>query len=110
MIKGLDIFNIMDIIKHEHFPEGGGIMRKLIVMLLFAVLIIGCGPKLAKKETMDALSEARAALESANAKISQLESEISNLQTTKDQLDQEIADLTKQVEELQNKIDTRCKK
>ncbi len=85
-------------------------MKKILAVLLLTIVVIGCGPKMANQETLDALAEARAALEAAQSKIAELEAEFDELPSMKMALESEIANLNSQIDELQNKIDTRCKK
>ncbi|MBA7656867.1 hypothetical protein ES703_64794 [subsurface metagenome] len=85
-------------------------MKKMLAVLLLAVVIIGCGPKMAKEETMDAIAEARAALEAAQANIIELENEIDALSAQKTEFAQTIKDLEEEIAIIENKIDTRCKK
>jgi len=85
-------------------------MKKILAVLLFAVLIIGCGPKMAKQETLDALAEARAALEAAQARITDLGNEKAALEAQMSEIEQGIANLNEEIEIVQHKIDTRCKK
>ncbi len=85
-------------------------MKKILAVLLLAIVVIGCGPKMATQETLDALAEARAALESAQTRIAELEDEFDELTSMKMKLENEIADLNSQIDELQGKIDKRCKK
>ncbi len=85
-------------------------MKKILAVLLLTIVVIGCGPKMANQETLDALAETRAALEAAQSKIAELEAEFDELTSMKMALESEIANLNSQIEELQNKIDTRCKK
>ncbi|HEC78782.1 MAG TPA: hypothetical protein ENI34_06530 [candidate division WOR-3 bacterium] len=85
-------------------------MKKMVAVILLAIVIIGCGPKMAKQETLDALNEARAALEAAQTRISELQGEIDALKARKAQLEEEISGLEAEVQALQEKIDTRCKK
>jgi len=90
--------------------QGGGIMRKTLALLFLAVLIIGCGPKMAKQETLDALAEARAALEAAQARLADLEAEKEMLETQRAELDHMMTELQEEIDMLQTKIDTRCMK
>jgi len=85
-------------------------MKKMLAVLLLAVVIIGCGPKMAKEETMDAIAEARAALEAAQANIIELENEIDALSAQKTEFAQTIKDIEEEIATIENKIDTRCKK
>ncbi len=85
-------------------------MKKILAVLLLAIVIIGCGPSMAKKETLDALAEARAALEAAQAKITELENAMDDLRAKKTELEQEINGLEEEIGTLQNKIDKHCKK
>ncbi|TET61198.1 MAG: hypothetical protein E3J47_05585 [Candidatus Stahlbacteria bacterium] len=85
-------------------------MKKMLAVLLLAVVIIGCGPKMAKEETMDAIAEARAALEAAQANIIELENEIDALSAQKTEFAQTIKDIEEEIAIIENKIDTRCKK
>lgn len=85
-------------------------MKKMLAVLLLAVVIIGCGPKMAKEETMDAIAEARAALEAAQANIIELENEIDALSAQKTEFAQTIKDLEEEIATIENKIDTRCNK
>lgn len=85
-------------------------MKKMLAVLLLAVVIIGCGPKMAKEETMDAIAEARTALEAAQANIIELENEIDALSAQKTEFAQTIKDLEEEIAIIENKIDTRCKK
>ena len=85
-------------------------MRKILAVILLAIVIIGCGPKMATQETLDALNEARAALEAAQAKIADLEGAIDELNAQKAALEQEIMDLEEEIGTLQSKIDKNCKK
>ena len=85
-------------------------MKKILAVLLLAIVIIGCGPKMAKQETLDALAEARAALEAAEAKIAELESEMQMLKNRKAELQSEMTKLAKDIETLQAKVDKHCKK
>jgi peptidoglycan hydrolase CwlO-like protein len=85
-------------------------MKKIFAVVLLAILIIGCGPKMASKETLDVLAEARAALEAAESRIADLEDEIATLESMKSELAMEIQKLENDIEEVQSKIDTRCKK
>jgi len=82
-------------------------MKKILAVVILAVLIIGCGPQMAKKETLNALFEARAALAAAQAKITDL---TSALQTQKADLEKEIAKLEADIAGVQNKIDAHCTK
>ncbi len=85
-------------------------MQKVFLVLLLCLLVVGCGPKWAKKETMDALNEARAALQGAEAKVGTLENEKAQLIAQKSALEQDIANLSAEIDALQTKIDTRCKR
>ncbi|UCG91021.1 MAG: hypothetical protein JSV97_07995 [candidate division WOR-3 bacterium] len=85
-------------------------MKKILAVLLFAVLIIGCGPKMAKQETLDTIAEARAALEAAQARIAELEAERSALEARMAELEQGIMDMNEEIDIVQDKIDTKCKK
>jgi len=85
-------------------------MKKMLAVLLLAVVIIGCGPKMAKEETMDAIAEARAALEAAQANIIELENEIDALSAQKTEFAQTIKDIEEEIAIIENKLDTRCKK
>lgn len=85
-------------------------MKKILAVLLLAIVVIGCGPKMATQETLDALAEARAALESAQTRIAELGAEFDELTSMKMKLENEIADLNSQIDELQSNIDKRCKK
>ena len=91
-------------------PEGGGIMKKILAVLLLAIVIIGCGPKMAKQETLDSLAEARAALDAAEAKIAELEGEMQALKATKAELEADMTQLEQDIEMLQANIDKHCKK
>ena len=91
-------------------PEGGGIMKRILAVLLLAIVIIGCGSKMAKQETLDALAEARAALDAAEAKIAGLEGEMRALKDKKAELESEMTKLAQDIEMLQAKIDKHCKK
>ena len=85
-------------------------MKKILAVLLLAIVLIGCGPKMAKQETLDALAEARAALESALARIAELEDTLADMQAQKTALTDEIAGLEQEIADLEMKIDTRCNK
>jgi peptidoglycan hydrolase CwlO-like protein len=100
----------MTIVYYMLRMQGGGIMRKTLALLFLAVLIIGCGPKMAKQETLDALAEARAALEAAQARLADLEAEKEMLEMQKAELEQMMTELQEEVDMLQTKIDTRCMK
>jgi len=85
-------------------------MKKILAVLLLAIVLIGCGPKMAKQETLDALAEARAALDAAQAKIAELEDTLADLQAQKSALTDEISGLEQDIADLEMKIDTRCNK
>lgn len=85
-------------------------MKKILAVLLLAIVIIGCGSKMAKQETLDALAEARAALDAAEAKVAELEAEMQALKDKKAMLDAEMMSLAEEMEMLQKKIDEHCKK
>ncbi len=85
-------------------------MKKILAVLLLAIVIIGCGPKMAKQETLDALAEARAALDAAEAKVAELEAEMQALKDKKAMLDMDMMSLAEEIEMLQKKIDEHCKK
>jgi predicted nucleic acid-binding Zn-ribbon protein len=85
-------------------------MKKILAVLLLAIVLIGCGPKMAKQETLDALAEARAALDAAQAKIAELEDTLADLQAQKAALTDEISGLEQDIADLEMKIDTRCNK
>ena len=85
-------------------------MKKMLAVLLLAIIVVGCGPKMATQETLDALNEARAALEAAQAKIAELEGAIDELRAQKAALEQEIIELEDNIGTLQSKIDKNCKK
>jgi peptidoglycan hydrolase CwlO-like protein len=85
-------------------------MTKILLVFMLAILVVGCGPKMAKKETLDVLAEARAALEAAEARISELEAEKAALEAQYTALNDEIGKMEDEIGKLQNKIDTRCKK
>jgi len=85
-------------------------MKKILAVLILAIVLIGCGPKMAKQETLDALAEARAALDAAQAKIAELEDTLAGQQAQKDALTDEIAGLEQEIADLEMKIDTRCNK
>jgi peptidoglycan hydrolase CwlO-like protein len=85
-------------------------MKKILAVLLLAIVLIGCGPKMAKQETLDALAEARAALDAAQAKIADFEDTLAELQAQKTALTDEIAGLEQEIADLEMKIDTRCNK
>jgi peptidoglycan hydrolase CwlO-like protein len=100
----------MNIICNIIDNRGGGIMRKTLALLFLAVLIIGCGPKMAKQETLDALAEAQAALEAAQARFDDLQAERNALEAQRAELEQMVKNLQDEVDMLQAKIDTRCMK
>ncbi|KPK72791.1 hypothetical protein AMJ87_03685 [candidate division WOR_3 bacterium SM23_60] len=85
-------------------------MKKILAVLLLAIVIIGCGPKMAKQETLDALAEARAALDAAQAKIAELEGEMQALKDKKAELESDMTQLAQDIEMLQANIDKHCKK
>lgn len=85
-------------------------MRKTVALLFLAVLIIGCGPKMAKQETLDALAEARAALEAAQARFADLQAERDALELRRAEREHIVKDLQDEVDMLQAKIDARCMK
>jgi predicted nucleic acid-binding Zn-ribbon protein len=85
-------------------------MKKILAVLLLAIVLIGCGPKMAKQETLDALAEARAALDAAQAKIAELEDTLADLQAQKAALTDEISGLEQDIADIEMKIDTRCNK
>jgi peptidoglycan hydrolase CwlO-like protein len=84
-------------------------MKKTLALVLLAIVVIGCGPKMATKETMDALAEARAALEAAEAKIEEMTEEKGALEAMMADLTADIEKLEGDIDMLQNKINTRCK-
>ena len=63
-------------------------MRKTLALLFLAVLIIGCGPKMAQQETLDAIAEARAALEAAQTRLADLEADKEALEAQRAELEQ----------------------
>ena len=85
-------------------------MKKILAVLLLAIVLIGCGPKMAKQETLDALAEARAALDAALARIAELEDTLVDMQAQRAALTDEIAGLEQDIADLEMKIDTRCNK
>jgi peptidoglycan hydrolase CwlO-like protein len=108
----IDILPHMDIVCNSFWiqEKGGGIMKKAVALLFLAVLIIGCGPKMAKQETLDALAEARAALEAAQTRLDDLQAERDQLEARRTELEQMMQDLQAEIDMLQNNIDTRCGK
>jgi peptidoglycan hydrolase CwlO-like protein len=84
-------------------------MKKTFALVLLAIMVIGCGPKMATKDTLDALAEARAALEAAEAKITNLTEEQGALETMMTELTADIEKLETDIGMLQDKINTRCK-
>ncbi len=85
-------------------------MKKILAVLLLVIIIIGCGSKMAKQETLDALAEARDALDAAEAKIAGLEGEMQVLNDRKAELESDMTKLAQDIEMLQTKIDKHCKK
>ncbi len=85
-------------------------MNKILGILLLAIVVIGCGPKMAKQETMDALMEARAALEAAQSRIAELEGEMDALKTRKAELEKALGDIETEIATLEDKIEKRCRK
>ncbi|KPJ73848.1 hypothetical protein AMJ52_02850 [candidate division TA06 bacterium DG_78] len=84
-------------------------MKKTLALVLLAIVVIGCGPKMATKETLNALAEARAALEAAEAKITELTEEQGTLEAMMADLTADIEKLESDIGVLQDKINTRCK-
>ncbi len=85
-------------------------MKQIFAVLLLAIVLIGCGPKMAKQETLDALMEARAALEAAEAKIAELEGEMDALKTRKAELELTLKELETEIGTLEDNIEKRCRK
>jgi peptidoglycan hydrolase CwlO-like protein len=85
-------------------------MKKMLAILLLAIVVIGCGPKMAKQETLDAIAEARAALEAAQTNITELQGEIDALTAQRAELEQTIKGMEEETATIENKIDTRCNK
>lgn len=84
-------------------------MKKTFALVLLAIVVVGCGPKMATKETLDALAEGRAALEAAEAKIMELTEGKEILEAMKTDLILEIEKLENEIEIVQNKVETHCK-
>ena len=70
-------------------------MKKLLPFVL--ILIFGCGPKMASKDTIDRLEEARISCESAEAKAKGLEAK-------RIMLEEELARKKAVLEELQKEL------
>ena len=85
-------------------------MKKILAVLLLAIVIMSCGTKMAKQETLDALAEARAALDAAEVKIAELEAEMQALKDKKAELQADMMSLEEGIEMLQSKINEHCKK
>jgi peptidoglycan hydrolase CwlO-like protein len=100
----------MNIVCYMLRMQGGGIMRKTVALLFLAVLIIGCGPKMANQETLDALAEAQAALDAAQARLADLQAEKDALEAQRAELDMMVKELQDEVDMLQAKIDAECTK
>ena len=64
-----------------------------------AIGLMGCGPKMANKQQLSQLDEAKAAYEAAQTKYDNLVSE-------KDKLEKQKADLSAQLEDLTTKLKT----
>lgn len=84
-------------------------MKKIFALVLLAIVVVSCGPKMAKKETMEALAEARVALEAAESKIMELTEEKDALEEMKTDIIIEIEKLENEIEVLQDKVNTNCK-
>jgi len=108
--SAIDMCSNLIIVYYNMKIQGGGIMRKTVALLFLAILIIGCGPKMAKQETLNALAEARSALEAAQAKLADLQAQKDALTARRAELETLMADLQTEIDMLQAKIDARCAK
>ena len=108
--SSIDMRSDLIIVYYNMKIQGGGIMRKTVALLFLAILIVGCGPKMAKQETLDALAEARTALEAAQVKLADLQAQKDALTARRTELETLMADLQAEIDMLQAKIDTRCAK
>ncbi len=76
-----------------------------ILSIVFLLVLVGCGPKVASKETLSQLEEAKAAVESAKNKKANLEKQIQDARARITQLEQEIKNLQHERDSLRNWLD-----
>ena len=75
----------------------------LVVMMVSALFVFGCGPKGASTETLNALSSAKTAAESAEAKIKDIEKERIKLEEEKAEKEKMVKSLEQELEALKTK-------
>ena len=74
-------------------------MKKMTILFIVAsVFVLGCGPKGVSRETLSALSEAKAAVDAAESKIKETEKERIELEAQKAEKEKTVRRLEQELE------------
>ncbi|KPJ50462.1 hypothetical protein AMJ40_02890 [candidate division TA06 bacterium DG_26] len=78
------------------------VLVTLLCSLPMSFVLTGCGPKLAKPETMTELEAAKSAAEAAEAEVKELQAELLRCGKEKSEKESKIKDLERQIDALKS--------